>query len=591
MPTLDWIGKDKVVNHHLDVPYRVLERKYSFDEKGQHEEDNGSENMIIHGDNLEALKSLLPKYEGKIDCIYIDPPYNTGEEGWVYNDNVNDPRIKKWLGEVVGKEGEDLSRHDKWLCMMYPRLRLLQKLLSNDGVLAISIGWQELYHLVEICGEIFASSQIQTVSVQTSGGKPSCGFNMQNEYIVFVAPRERFSPNPDEEAQKIVSSPFHGMNLATFTPEQRPNQTYPIYIDEETCAIVGVGKSLQVLIEEGIFTGDKSTFSFDYDGLSAGTCVVWPVTKQGEKCVWRLKPERFLSDWKKGYVRVLRQKPTKTNKNCFSVQYLADGVIQAIESKSVDVELENPNSKIPTLRVRGFKTGSSTIPTIWTDKKYYTAKGALYMQAIFGNKRAFPYPKPVELVYDIVKRVSKKDSIILDSFAGSGTTAHAVLLQNCIGANQKKFILIEMSDYAEDKTAERVKRVIQGYGEGKNHVEGIGGSFGFYELGESLMVDKCLNEEVGVDKIREYIYYTETKTNISQSKPDEPCFMGLFADTAYYFNYEKGSSTTLNHSFLSQIRTKAESYVIYADSCTLSKAELEKYHIVFKKIPRDISRF
>ena len=126
--SLEWIGKDKVVNHHQEVPYRVLERQYSYDEAGQHAEDNGSENMIIHGDNLEALKALLPRYEGKVKCIYIDPPYNTGNEGWVYNDNVNDPKIKRWLGEVVGKEGEDLSRHDKWLCMMYPRLKLLQRL-------------------------------------------------------------------------------------------------------------------------------------------------------------------------------------------------------------------------------------------------------------------------------------------------------------------------------------------------------------------------------------------------------------------------------------------------------------------------------
>ena len=98
MPTLEWIGKSKVINHHQDVPFRVLERKYSFDENGQHNEDNGSENMIIRGDNLEALKALLPRYEGRVKCIYIDPPYNTGNEGWVYNDNVNDPKIKKWLG-------------------------------------------------------------------------------------------------------------------------------------------------------------------------------------------------------------------------------------------------------------------------------------------------------------------------------------------------------------------------------------------------------------------------------------------------------------------------------------------------------------
>ena len=151
MPTLEWIGKDKVVNHHQEVPYRVLERQYSYDEAGQHVKDNGSENMVIHGDNLEALKALLPRYEGKVKCIYIDPPYNTGNEGWVYNDNVNDPKIKKWLGEVVGKEGEDLSRHDKWLCMMYPRLKLLQRLLAGDGAIFISIDDTEYANLKLIC--------------------------------------------------------------------------------------------------------------------------------------------------------------------------------------------------------------------------------------------------------------------------------------------------------------------------------------------------------------------------------------------------------------------------------------------------------
>lgn len=155
MPTLEWIGKDKVINHHLEVPFRVLDRKYSYDETGQHAEDNGSENMIIKGDNLEALKALLPRYEGKIKCIYIDPPYNTGNEKWVYNDNVNDPKIKKWLGEVVGPEGEDLSRHDKWLCMMYPRLKLLQRLLADNGVIFISIDDYEQNNLRFLCDEIF----------------------------------------------------------------------------------------------------------------------------------------------------------------------------------------------------------------------------------------------------------------------------------------------------------------------------------------------------------------------------------------------------------------------------------------------------
>lgn len=138
MPTLNWIGKDKVINHHKDVPFRILEPQYTF-KNGQESPNGSSDNKILHGDNLEALKALLPEYEGRVNCIYIDPPYNTGNEGWAYNDNVNHPKIKKWLGEIVGKEGEDLSRHDKWLCMMYPRLKLLHKLLHNEGAIFISI--------------------------------------------------------------------------------------------------------------------------------------------------------------------------------------------------------------------------------------------------------------------------------------------------------------------------------------------------------------------------------------------------------------------------------------------------------------------
>jgi len=156
MPTLNWIGKDKIVNHHQDVPFRILEHKYGFtaeNEVQNHETKSG--NKIIHGDNLEGLKSLLPEYENNIKFIYIDPPYNTGKEGWVYNDSVNHPKILKWLGEVVGKDGEDLSRHDKWLCMMYPRIQLLHKLLKDEGIIAIHIDENEYHNLVILFEEIF----------------------------------------------------------------------------------------------------------------------------------------------------------------------------------------------------------------------------------------------------------------------------------------------------------------------------------------------------------------------------------------------------------------------------------------------------
>ena len=187
MPTLEWIGKEKVINHHQEVPFRVLDRQYSFDEDGQHAEDNGSENMIIHGDNLEALKALLPRYEGRVKCIYIDPPYNTGNENWVYNDNVNDPKIKKWLGEVVGKEGEDLTRHDKWLCMMYPRLKLLQKLLAKDGAIFISIDDVELPNLRLLMDEVFGSCNFITTVIWHKNYAPKSSakyFSEDHDYIV-----------------------------------------------------------------------------------------------------------------------------------------------------------------------------------------------------------------------------------------------------------------------------------------------------------------------------------------------------------------------------------------------------------------------
>ena len=232
MPTLEWIGKDKVVNHHQEVPYRVLERQYSYDEAGRHTEDNGSENMIIHGDNLEALKALLPQYEGKIKCIYIDPPYNTGNEGWVYNDNVNDPKIKKWLGEVVGKEGEDLSRHDKWLCMMYPRLKLLQKLLAEDGVIFISIDDMEYANLKLICDEIFGlNCFVSNISWQRtySTRNDSKGIVNEVEHIVVYSQQPGWNPsklprtaemnarysNPDNDIQLWKSSDAFAPGAAT----------------------------------------------------------------------------------------------------------------------------------------------------------------------------------------------------------------------------------------------------------------------------------------------------------------------------------------------------------------------------------------
>lgn len=212
------------------------------------------------------------------------------------------------------------------------------------------------------------------------------------------------------------------------------------------------------------------------------------------------------------------------------------------------------------------------------------------IKTIFPKEQVFDTPKPRRLIEHLLTIASKKNDIILDSFAGSGTTAHAVLNMNKADGGNRQFILVEMMDYADSITAERVKRVIQGYGTGKQAAEGTGGNFSYYELGAPLMIGENLNEAVGIDKIREYVFFTETKCRLPEAHTDEPYYLGEHANNAYYFYYERDAITTLNRDFLRTVKTKADGYVIYADLCTLSEEERERHHITFKKIPRDITK-
>ena len=207
-----------------------------------------------------------------------------------------------------------------------------------------------------------------------------------------------------------------------------------------------------------------------------------------------------------------------------------------------------------------------------------------------GNADSFDTPKPTRLIKRILQIATNPDDIILDSFAGSGTTAHAVLNMNKADGGHRKFILVEMEDYADSITAERVKRVIHGYGEGKSAVEGTGGNFSFYDLGEPLLVGDCLNEAVAPEKIREYIWFMETKQPYAPPSGGNPYYLGKHNSTGYYFYYEPQRVTVLDYAFLSTITEKADGTVIYADRCSISEDKLAKMGVTFKKIPRDISR-
>ncbi len=533
MATLNWIGKEKVINHHLDVPFRTLKHKYTYKDGKKLIDGTTSDNKIIHGDNLEALKSLLPEYEGKIKCIYIDPPYNTGNEGWVYNDNVNHPKIKKWLGEVVGKEGEDLSRHDKWMCMMYPRLKLLHKLLSKEGIIFVSIDDSESKNLRLLMDEIFGQNQFVEQIIWKNKYGPGAltkGFGNVHEYILCYsksnidsirAPldEEQQSKYKKKDSKYETRGGYITQPLMTRSKDDRPNLVYPIYHNNE----------MIMPRKQWIWSEKRLKKAIEKDE------VVFNKMNDGEYSV------RFK-------------------------QYLRDEDGQMRTGKPISI-LNGP----------------------------FNQEGTNEMRQIFG-KKVFDNPKPKNLVKYlfsiIVNEDDDKSGIYLDSFAGSATSAHAVAQLNKEDGGDRKFILVEMEDYADDITAERVKRVIDGYGKGKKRVEGTGGDFEYLELGDALFdEDEYINENQPLEDIRKYVYYSETRTNTGYSEnPRNEYCLGKRSNAAYYFYYKKEAITTLDLEFASQVTIKADQYIIYADKCTLSEEYMKKHNIIFKKIPRDITK-
>jgi adenine-specific DNA-methyltransferase len=550
MPTLHWVGKDKVVNHHHDVPFRLLDKQYSFTAENAH--SNSRDNRIIHGDNLESLKSLLPEFEGKVNCIYIDPPYNTGNEGWVYNDAVNDPKIKKWLGQVVGKEGEDLSRHDKWLCMMYPRLKLLHRLLSSDGSIWVSLDDNESHYFKCMCDEIFGRDNfVMDFIWRKRDGAPNDRKVGSVHEHVFVWAKARRSGS----SQTVAEEKFNLMprtekadaQYKVFAEPDGPDERGPFRKIDTTAN----GKGGRYV--DSLYFPVRNPYTQEDVYPRAGTC--W---RHNREDMERLQRERRLYWGVKGTATTPMRK------------------LFASEAKQ-----------------------GMTTPSIWEDAGLNQhASGEL--EQLFGKKAHFDTPKPTSLIERIVQIATSKDSIVLDSFGGSGTTAHAVLKMNAQDGGNRRFILCEMLDYVETITAERVRRVMDGYGEGPKAVAGTGGAFDFYAVGPTLFKeDKNLNEEVGVGTIRDYVAYTETiptEKRLGKDNPISPYALGVTDTVLCVFYYERDRVTTLDLDFLAALNIKnlpsrPEHFVIYADKCALDKDFLYKHSITFKRIPRDIARF
>ncbi len=532
MPTLQFKGKTFVANHHLTVPFHQLVPDKT---KSHTDKVRLDDNLIIHGDNLKALKALLPTYAGQVKCIYIDPPYNTGNEGWVYNDNVSGPVIKEWIGKVVGKEGEDLTRHDKWLCMMMPRLKLLRELLADDGAIFISIDDNEVHHLRQLTNEIFGEDNfinMFTWKKNSSGKTVNKEFPVNTEYILM------YSKNREFITFNTVYKPLAESTKNTYSRDDND----------------GRGPYASVSVQKTSSPGPLTTYDY--------------VDNNGK--VWKCP--------KKGYRMVQEKLKALENDN----RLILTG--EVLREKSYWNERENEGQVADTL---------------WNDLDEGNI-GTKELHEIFGSA-VFDYPKPTSLIKRIINIGASKNDVILDSFSGTGTTAQAVLELNKEDGGNRKFILVEMEDYANTITAERVRRVIKGVPSAKNDLvkAGLGGSFSYFDLGDAIEMESLLQGK-GLPSYLEmarYLYYTATGDEFDEGKIDEKTHLigenEQYKVFSYYqpdLDYLKTTALTLDEAKALRASNGAKQLLVFAPTKYVENESLNELKITFCQLPYEIYR-
>ena len=569
MPTLNWIGKDAVVTHHKDVPFRLLEPVPELSCGNA-----ASGNLIVQGDNLHALKSLLPRYAGQVKCIYIDPPYNTGNEGWAYNDNVNSPEIRKWLGAVVGKEGETLDRHDRWLCMMYPRLVLLRQFLREDGAIFVSIDDDEVHHLRALMDEIFGANHRLATLVWRTDGNFDNQAKIKNchEYIL------AYAINPDKFPHPKVVDPSVGKG-------SKLNRS----VIQNTIVKNGIKNPVSSVTLPANFPAVVAKAEIPARTSS------WPhyaqkVVIQNSRLVGAVVAT---SGW--------------SSRNLL-VEFIENGF--------------NPIKDSKGQQTRFVLTGTGAIESI---KERQEASHVVSVVSGVGSTQSqsvaltdmrfnFPFPKPVDLVKYLISMVSGKDSLVLDSFAGSGTTGHAVLKQNAADGGNRRFILVEMDEkIAANITAERVKRVSEGYTNAKGEaVAGLSqeGGFQFCRLSaEPLFTPQGeIRDDVRYAQLAEFVWFAETGSGYTANELDSRLrgndggggkdafgaspLLGVFEGRAIYLLYNGilkdksvGGGNVLTGPVFDSLPPFDGPKTIYAAACRLGAPRLQREQIVFKQTP------
>ena len=515
MPTLEFKGKEVVYAHHLGVPFRPLIPASVFSGGKPKKLRAGAVledvNRLIHGDNLHALKALMPRYAGRVNCVCIDPPYNTGKEGWVYNDNVNSRLMKRWLRENSIVDHEDLERHDKWLCMMWPRLRLLRDLMAEDGVIFIFIDDNEQHRLRMMMDEIFGPNNfIANIVVRTNpGGRDYGGIARTHDYVLVYGKSKEASLGmiAVNEGELPLSDDNGGFELRElrnrnkrFHSKNRPNLYYPFYVNPK-----GADK-------DGLHEVSLTT--------KKGWIKTEPMKSAGVQTVWRWGKEK------------------------------------ALEHINMDVKAK-PKSGGGFHIVEKFRRIGTRERSIMDDKDYRNEQGTLTVKSLLGDSvngnsangdlsngdsAVFDYPKSEVVVKRLLELGTHPDSIVLDSFAGSGTVAHAVLELNAQDKGDRKFILVECEDYAENITAERINRVIGGAPKARDKKlqKGFGGSFAYCEIGASTDEETLLaNGLPSYEALAEYLAYTATGQRAGKVRKGANWFFGEAGGYRMHLIYEQ----------------------------------------------------
>ncbi len=547
MPTLQFKGKNIIWNHHLAVPFHTLDEVPEL--HYQPEKANG--NMIIEGDNLIALKALLPQFTGKIKCVCIDPPYNTGEEGWAYNDKVNSPLINDWFGKIVGKD--DLTKHDKWLCMMAPRLKIIKDLMSDDGAIFICIDENELPRLISLMDEIFGEDKqvgIITWYKKRKGSFLSKEMISLTEYIVVYKKADYsiplFGGRPDEsESQPIV---------------KRTNSIKPLKF---------IGNTVRTKLPDGNYKPGK------YGNGSSSVELLTEVI---------IKDNIITNDFELNGPFVWTQ------------QMLQDEL-----KKGTQVVINTKNFQPRVFRAYD-EEHHKGLPSFFDGREYKATTDDAYenLQELFGEERIFDYSKPYRLINYLVKSSVFLDdnSIVLDSYAGTGTTGHSVLDLNNEDALNLSFILIQMLENSEsepdknickDITRERVKRAIDKYG------YDLG--FKYYRLGIPLDAETMLEGQLPTyNQFAKYVYYLCTGENLAaEDKINEAEFyVGEFGKQAIYLVYKQDYETltrlALNLTLAEKIKEQqpGKRRIVYAPSCFLDEEYLIDNQIEYVGIPYNL---